>query len=620
MKAYDRLTLICSLLWPMTLLTAQDASAQTLKLNTIRFCDQFSGRDAGVKIAACITSLPSSGGTADARGFEGTQTIASNIFSGVTKPLVLWFGSTTYTVDTSLTVPSNVTLVFSQGSILSINSGVTLTISGGIEAPLLQIFGGYGVVRLSSNRMGQIYPQWFGAKGDGTTDDTNAFQKSINFSAGHTLFVSSGTYVITAPLRHTTAGNQPALRLLGAGMRKTVFDSRVANGALFSLDGSTTPSAYAYGANLSDFSIIASTSASSSRGIDLRSQWFARIERVRIQGLTGDGIRIINDNGDADATAYLTIDACHISGNGGWGIRTLTPPMGTPTQVSGTSFITVSACHITANTSGGIWAIGYGWRLIASSISSNLGPGLSVPHNVNGAIGFTSQFFEVSGCEFDGNAPFSIDFGAITTASITKSKFIVNAGNPAIVVRIGDGGTGIATGVYASGNTIRRDAGTATAFQLGSNAHYNRVEDSIYPTTTGVTKFSDTGLFNLLREDGKYIAPSLPHRQQTIASSYTPDISKATLHNILINSVGVFTLANPVNTGGVIAGGEELILLITNTSSGTVAITFGAGYATGGFANPGAGLTTTARFIYQPDSNRWMQVGAWSPAYRGLKE
>ncbi len=68
----------------------------------VRKCDTFAGADAGAKIAACIADLPSTGGVADARGFEGAQTIGSTVsiakrvrlrlgcavFSGTPDPLI----------------------------------------------------------------------------------------------------------------------------------------------------------------------------------------------------------------------------------------------------------------------------------------------------------------------------------------------------------------------------------------------------------------------------------------------------------------------------------------------------------------------------------------------------
>src|SRR5262249_14308990 len=79
------------LLFIPTMLIVFPANSQTTKSrqDNIRICTQFSGPDAGAKIAACIADLPSTGGIADARGFDGTQTVSRNMFDGITKPVTV---------------------------------------------------------------------------------------------------------------------------------------------------------------------------------------------------------------------------------------------------------------------------------------------------------------------------------------------------------------------------------------------------------------------------------------------------------------------------------------------------------------------------------------------------
>ena len=57
----------------------QLAEVDARKVGNVRQCHKFPGADAGAKIAACIADLPATGGTADACGFEGPQTISSTI-------------------------------------------------------------------------------------------------------------------------------------------------------------------------------------------------------------------------------------------------------------------------------------------------------------------------------------------------------------------------------------------------------------------------------------------------------------------------------------------------------------------------------------------------------------
>lgn len=66
-------------------------------INNVRHACEFTGADAGAKIAAAITDLPSTGGTVDARCFEGAQTISANPFAGVTKSFTLLLGAATFT-------------------------------------------------------------------------------------------------------------------------------------------------------------------------------------------------------------------------------------------------------------------------------------------------------------------------------------------------------------------------------------------------------------------------------------------------------------------------------------------------------------------------------------------
>ncbi|MES2970921.1 MAG: right-handed parallel beta-helix repeat-containing protein [Patescibacteria group bacterium] len=71
-------------------------------VNNIRYANQFSGADGCAKIAAALADLPSTGGTVDARGLEGTQACASNPFASVTKPYKVLLGHATYTLGTNV--------------------------------------------------------------------------------------------------------------------------------------------------------------------------------------------------------------------------------------------------------------------------------------------------------------------------------------------------------------------------------------------------------------------------------------------------------------------------------------------------------------------------------------
>lgn len=89
----------------------------------------------------------------------------------------------TYRVASNLTITSGV--YFLPGAILAPDTGVTVTLSGPLSAPFQKCFGGLGSVVFSAGpKLERVLPQWWGALGDGTTNDAPAIQSAINALAG----------------------------------------------------------------------------------------------------------------------------------------------------------------------------------------------------------------------------------------------------------------------------------------------------------------------------------------------------------------------------------------------------------------------------------------------------
>ena len=104
-----------------------------------------------------------------------------------------------YQVTENIKIPENVTLKFTGAGKLIIKSGVTLEINGGISAPIVPIFQGEGRVN-GRPRVDYVVPQWFGAKGDETADDTQALQRAADlaqFSAQKLLMIPEGRYLFS---------------------------------------------------------------------------------------------------------------------------------------------------------------------------------------------------------------------------------------------------------------------------------------------------------------------------------------------------------------------------------------------------------------------------------------
>jgi polygalacturonase len=80
----------------------------------------------------------------------------------------------TYLVDGDITISAGTTLSFVNGGNLSIAAGHVVTINGNISAGLRQIFSGLGSVVFTPGSVAVIELRWFGATGDGVTDDAPA--------------------------------------------------------------------------------------------------------------------------------------------------------------------------------------------------------------------------------------------------------------------------------------------------------------------------------------------------------------------------------------------------------------------------------------------------------------
>jgi len=133
-------------------------------------------------------------------------------------------------VDLDTTIPSTITVdIDSKSGYFDVSAGVTLTINGTLfSSTPRKVLSLTGTVSFANSHT-TIYPQWWGAKGDGITDDTDAMQAAITSAAGSRVYIPAGTYVISTGLTHVGHLNlsgitgmsiiQPAL---GTGVALTV--------------------------------------------------------------------------------------------------------------------------------------------------------------------------------------------------------------------------------------------------------------------------------------------------------------------------------------------------------------------------------------------------------------
>lgn len=173
---------------------------------------------AGFTLVQYTSFTPRCAGADDAAEFTAViATLGSNTGS-IRMP---WIGGSRCAVG-SVTVPSNVALDFTHSTGLKVNAGATLTVQGDMVGPDGQRrFYGSGTVSFSGNRqVSRFRPQWWGAAGDGSTDDTAPIQSALDGadSAGAgVVFFSKGTYKVTSTLVVNTSGAIKSLSLQGVG-------------------------------------------------------------------------------------------------------------------------------------------------------------------------------------------------------------------------------------------------------------------------------------------------------------------------------------------------------------------------------------------------------------------
>ncbi len=167
---------------------------------------------------ASIVNLRNYGAISDGV-FDCTNAFNLAIQASSNKTLLLPSG--TYRIANSITIPNDVSLFLSNGAKISVDSGKTLTINGKLFAGIYQIFTGSGSVVITKGATEALYPEWWGAVGDGSTDDTDALQACIDCATTvgnvNVVKLSEKTYKITSALTTTGGG----INIVGVSMNRS---------------------------------------------------------------------------------------------------------------------------------------------------------------------------------------------------------------------------------------------------------------------------------------------------------------------------------------------------------------------------------------------------------------
>ena len=127
------------------------------------------------------------------------------------------------TLSVSLRIPANITLEFADTGSVLIGAGQSLTIQGPLVGPANRIFLGEGTVSLAGNNLKPtLLPEWWGAVGNKTQDDSRAIQSALTVAEsgtpGATVHLGSAHYLSTEALRI-----ESNVSLTGSGPNSELF-------------------------------------------------------------------------------------------------------------------------------------------------------------------------------------------------------------------------------------------------------------------------------------------------------------------------------------------------------------------------------------------------------------
>ena len=138
----------------------------------------------------------------------------------------------------NVTVPINGVLRMEQGAVLKPASGVTITINGAVQAGNYKIFdlSAGGSIALAGAAEVEVPVQWFGATGDGSTDDHTAVQNTFDALGGNQSFTvvfpsPASEYAVSSKI--TIPSGIKWVKVKGGGAATKIRSTNATNQNLF---------------------------------------------------------------------------------------------------------------------------------------------------------------------------------------------------------------------------------------------------------------------------------------------------------------------------------------------------------------------------------------------------
>jgi hypothetical protein len=167
---------------------------------------------------------------------HATLSEALTTIGSVNATLVIPAG--TANISSNTTIPANVHLMVLRGGQFNIANGVTLTINGPFEAGLHQVFTwtGTGKAAFGPGAVEKVFCEWWGGKGDDSTNNAAALQAAVN--AHHRVRLPRGTYRVNNATIYLNSSDQSHTYILeGSGVHNSILKPvNFTSGYLFKLN------------------------------------------------------------------------------------------------------------------------------------------------------------------------------------------------------------------------------------------------------------------------------------------------------------------------------------------------------------------------------------------------